>query len=71
MMLEQSSQAMWLKPVVISLSYGLLVAFFVTLFLVPALLILGERWRLRKAIIKKSIMSRFKREKTLLSDTGR
>jgi len=70
MMLEQSSQAMWLKPVVISLSYGLLVAFFVTLFLVPVLLILGERWRLRKAIIKNSIKSRFKREKTLLSDTG-
>ncbi len=45
MMLEQSSQALWLKPVVVSLSYGLLIAFFVTLFLVPALLILGERWR--------------------------
>ena len=50
MMLEESSQAAWLQPVVISLSYGLLVAFFVTLFLVPALLILGDRftaWRSR------------------------
>ena len=48
MMLEKSHQAAYLKPVVVSLSYGLLVAFFVTLFLVPALLILGDkykRWR--------------------------
>ncbi|MEO0368611.1 MAG: efflux RND transporter permease subunit, partial [Pseudomonadota bacterium] len=44
LMLEQSSQAAWLKPIVVSLSYGLLVAFFVTLFLVPALLILGDRY---------------------------
>lgn len=48
LMLERSSQAEWLKPIVVSLAYGLLVAFFVTLFLVPSLLIIGSRftaWR--------------------------
>ncbi|RBP51599.1 efflux RND transporter permease subunit [Arenicella xantha] len=44
LMLEQSSQAAFLKPVVISLAFALLVAFFVTLFLVPALLVLGDRF---------------------------
>jgi len=43
LMLEQSSQAAFLKPVVISLAFALIVAFFVTLFLVPALLILGDK----------------------------
>lgn len=48
LMLEKSSQAAWLKPIVVSLAYGLLVAFFVTLFLVPSLLIIGNKfttWR--------------------------
>jgi multidrug efflux pump subunit AcrB len=46
LMLEQSSQSAFLKPTVISLAFGLVVAFFVTLFLVPALLILGDKlWR--------------------------
>lgn len=48
LMLERSSQAEWLKPIVVSLAYGLLIAFFVTLFLVPSLLIMGDgftRWR--------------------------
>lgn len=43
LMLEQSSQAAFLKPVVISLAFALLVAFFVTLFLVPALLVMGDK----------------------------
>lgn len=42
LMLEQSSQAEMLKPIVIALAFGLLVAFFVTLFLVPALLVIGD-----------------------------
>ena len=42
LMLERSSQAAWLQPIVVSLAYGLVLAFFVTLFLVPALLIIGH-----------------------------
>ena len=51
LMLEQSSQSAFLKPTVISLAFGLLVAFFVTLFLVPAMLVIGDKiWtRLRGA----------------------
>ncbi len=44
LMLEQSSQSAFLKPTVISLAFGLVVAFFVTLFLVPALLVLGDKF---------------------------
>lgn len=43
LMLEQSSQSAFLKPTVIALAFGLVVAFFVTLFLVPALLVLGDK----------------------------
>ena len=43
LMLERSSQAAWLQPIVVALAYGLVVAFFVTLFLVPALLIIGSK----------------------------
>jgi multidrug efflux pump subunit AcrB len=46
LMLNQSSQAEWLKPIVVSLAYGLVVAFFVTLFLVPALLVIGNNFAL-------------------------
>ncbi|WCL53682.1 efflux RND transporter permease subunit [Gimibacter soli] len=54
MMLEESIQALFLKPVVIALVFGVAIAFFVTLFCVPALLIIGEdvkagfRWIGRK-----------------------
>jgi len=48
LMLERSSQAAWLQPIVVSLAYGLVIAFFVTLFLVPAMLIIGARVRHRK-----------------------
>ena len=48
LMLERSSQAAWLQPIVVSLAYGLVIALFVTLFLVPALLIMGARIRHRK-----------------------
>lgn len=50
LMLEKSMQAAFLKPVVYSLAYGLLVAFFVTLFLVPSMLVMGNQftnWRRR------------------------
>jgi multidrug efflux pump subunit AcrB len=41
MMLERSIQAAFLKPVVIALSFGVAIAFFVTLFLVPAMFTIG------------------------------
>lgn len=41
MMLERSTQAAFLKPIVVSLAFGVLTAFFVTLFLVPALYSVG------------------------------
>jgi multidrug efflux pump subunit AcrB len=41
MMLERSIQAAFLKPVVISLAFGVAIAFFVTLFLVPSMYTIG------------------------------
>ena len=43
LMLEGSSQAAWLKPIVVSLAFGVTIALFVTLFLVPSLVIIGGR----------------------------
>jgi len=45
LMLERSIQAEFLKPIVVALSYGLVIAFFVTLFLVPALIIMGDKMK--------------------------
>jgi hypothetical protein len=42
MMLEQSIQAQFLIPTVVSLSFGVLAATFVTLILVPAMYLAGE-----------------------------
>lgn len=42
LMLEKSVQAAFLKSTVISLAFALIIAFFVTLFLVPALLVIGD-----------------------------
>ncbi len=42
LMLEQSSQSAFLKPTVISLAFALVIAFFVSLFLVPSLLVIGD-----------------------------
>lgn len=41
MMLEKSIQAAFLKPIVVALAGGVLIAFFVTLFMVPALYTIG------------------------------
>lgn len=41
MMLERSIQAAFLQPVVVSLAFGVFMAFFVTLFMVPALYAIG------------------------------
>ncbi|WP_066963635.1 efflux RND transporter permease subunit [Microbulbifer sp. Q7] len=41
MMLERSIQAAFLKPIVVALAFGVFVAFFVTLLLVPAMYAIG------------------------------
>ncbi len=41
MMLERSIQAAFLKPIVVALSGGVVLAFFITLFMVPALYCIG------------------------------
>ena len=41
MMLERSMQAAFLKPVVVSLAFGVFMAFFVTLLMVPSLYVIG------------------------------
>ena len=43
LMLEKSSQSAFLKPTVVSLAFALVIAFFVTLFLVPSLLVIGDK----------------------------
>jgi len=46
-LLERSAQAQFLIPLVISLAFGVLLASFVTLLLVPAIYVCGERFRER------------------------
>jgi multidrug efflux pump subunit AcrB len=41
MMLERSTQAAFLQPIVVSLAFGVMIAFFVTLLMVPALYGIG------------------------------
>jgi hypothetical protein len=41
-MAEQSIDAQFLKPAVLSLAFGVLFALFVTLLMVPALYLIGE-----------------------------
>lgn len=45
MMAERSTQAQFLKPTVVALAFGVFLATFVTLFLVPALYALGEDFK--------------------------
>lgn len=42
MMLERSIQAAFLQPIVVSLASGVVIAFFVTLFMVPSLYAIGD-----------------------------
>ena len=46
---ETSQAAAFLKPSVISLAFGVFFAFFVSLFLVPALYLIGDDWRKTRA----------------------
>lgn len=52
MMAEESIQAAFLKPIVISLAFGVLIAFFVTLMLVPAMCSAGVDIQNAKTRIK-------------------
>ncbi len=57
MMAERSVQAQFLHPAVISLAFGVLIAFFVTLYLVPSLYCIGEdvRHKLTKKALPDSV----------------
>ena len=59
MMLEKSTQAAFLKPIVVSLAYGVLTAFFVTLFLVPALYSVGYDIEKAAAGAKRRVLGMF------------
>lgn len=58
MMLERSIQAAFLQPVVVSLAFGVFMAFFVTLFMVPALYAIGIDFHDWKESIKVRLFKR-------------
>ncbi|MFC3052802.1 efflux RND transporter permease subunit [Kordiimonas pumila] len=62
MMLEQSIQAAFLKPVVMSLSAGVVIAFFVTLLLVPALYAIGYDLTILKEHLKIRLLQAVKKD---------
>jgi Cu/Ag efflux pump CusA len=51
-MAERSTTAEFLKPAVLSLSFGVLFALFVSLLMVPALYLIGWDWQQRARQIK-------------------
>ena len=59
---ETSQAAAFLKPSVISLAFGVFFAFFVSLFLVPALYLIGDDWRKLGAGLSR-FFPRFSKEK--------
>jgi multidrug efflux pump subunit AcrB len=61
MMLERSIQAAFLKPVVVALAFGVLIAFFVTLLLVPAMYTIGVDINETAARIKSWVKGRLPR----------
>jgi multidrug efflux pump subunit AcrB len=72
MMLERSIQAKFLIPIVISLVFGVFVAFFVTLLMVPALYAIGVDIAEFRARVKARVKARFGRgggvEETSVAD---
>ena len=71
MMFERSLQAQFLKPAVISLSFGVLFALFVTLLLVPALYGVSEDMSVRWLSLKGRIKALFVRKATTLIEAER
>jgi multidrug efflux pump subunit AcrB len=63
MMLERSIQAKFLQPVVVSLAFGVMIAFFVTLLMVPALYAIGSDVTELRARVKSRLKRRFSRKK--------
>lgn len=61
MMLERSIQAAFLKPVVVALAFGVMIALFVTLLLVPAMYVIGIDIKELGIRIKTSIKDRLPR----------
>jgi multidrug efflux pump subunit AcrB len=59
---ETSQAAAFLKPSVISLAFGVFFAFFVSLFLVPALYLIGDDWRKTRAWLARFFPSFSKEE---------
>ena len=53
MMMERSIQAAFLKPIVVALAFGVLIAFFVTLLLIPSLYAIGVDARTLASRIKR------------------
>jgi multidrug efflux pump subunit AcrB len=70
MMLERSIQAAFLKPVVVALAFGVFIAFFVTLLLVPAMYAIGVDIDQLRDRIKASIKSRLPRHSRKDSKTA-
>ncbi|MFT5140720.1 MAG: multidrug efflux pump subunit AcrB [Lysobacterales bacterium] len=68
MMLERSIQAAFLKPVVVALAFGVMIALFVTLLLVPALYVIGIDINDLAVRIKNAILSRLPRAKRAASE---
>ncbi|MFV8783107.1 efflux RND transporter permease subunit [Microbulbifer sp. SA54] len=58
MMLERSIQAAFLQPIVVALAFGVFVAFFVTLLLVPALYGIGVDISTATARLKQNLVGR-------------
>ena len=63
MMLERSIQAAFLQPVVVSLAFGVFMAFFVTLFMVPALYAIGIDFHDWKERTKHKLFGHFTKDK--------
>lgn len=62
MMLERSIQAAFLQPIVVALAFGVFVAFFVTLLLVPAMFGIGVDIHVFTARIKRALIRLFSRK---------
>ncbi|GMG86954.1 efflux RND transporter permease subunit [Biformimicrobium ophioploci] len=56
MMLERSIQAAFLQPIVVALAFGVFIAFFVTLLLVPAMYAIGQDMSRTSSYIKASAL---------------
>jgi multidrug efflux pump subunit AcrB len=64
MLMERSTQAAFLQPIVVSLAFGVFLAFFVTLMMVPALYGIGLDIKATRTKIFNRIKSWFSKEET-------